>query len=117
MVEQKPFKLLVLGSNPSRLTKSMIGSKYMVHYSLAGIAGVLILYSMTCDLLPYSEIVRLTKLNVNPACEVQSYKLEIPMLEIPNPITTYNNLITSNATGTASDYSPSPSAEATDLEI
>jgi hypothetical protein len=89
----------------------MIGRKYIVHVSGVGIAVVLTFYAYTCNPLPFSEITRIARHYVHPACEVLSYNIQPP--ELPqqySPLPT-NNITAVASSATVSTVSPSPSFE------
>lgn len=93
----------------------MIGRKYIVHVSGVGLAVVLTIYATSCDPLPYSEITRIARLHVDPACTVQSYDVQAP--ELPQnfnsmPYNTPLNAVASSATTSM----VSPSFEAPEWE-
>lgn len=56
----------------------VISRKYIIQVSGVGIAVVLIIFATSCQPLLPSQIVQIARQNINPACLVQSYNIEIP---------------------------------------
>jgi hypothetical protein len=84
--------------------------KYIVHVSGTVFIGALIFYASTCNPLLPHQIVEITKqLTGDPACLIQSYKIEAPELPQHSPLPPIKNIYAITASGTTTSFSPSPS--------
>lgn len=86
-----------------------VNRKYIVHVSGVGLATVLVFYASTCAPLPFSEITRVARNFVDPACVVQSYEVSVP--ELPqnhSPVPTNNSAVFGTpASNVSTSISPS----------
>lgn len=91
----------------------MIIRKYIVHISGTIFIGALIIYSNTCDPLPFSEILLLSQsITQDPACIVQTFSLELPELQqnvnsLPLNNSAIHGTAVSNASAALTDQSVS----------
>lgn len=79
----------------------MIERKYIVHLGGVGLAVVLIIYASSCNPLPFDTITKIARQYYDPACYVQSLKIEPPELPQRPSLPPITDIRAVNASGTS----------------